>query len=59
MSTDFRLAATASTVNDGKFKGASLELTSLDLPCKVAEFAMSTRSKIRCLEVDILSENDL
>ena len=37
----------------------SLELTSLDLPCKVAEFAMSTKSKIRCLEVDTLSGNDL
>ena len=59
MSIDSRPAAGASTVNDGKFKGASLELTSLDLPCRVAEFAMSTKSKIRCLEVDILSGNDL
>ena len=59
MSTDSRLAAGASTVNDGKFKGASLELTSLDFPCKVAEFAMSTRSKVRCLEVEILSGNGL
>ena len=59
MSIDSRLAAGASTVNDGKFKGASVELTSLDLPCKVAKFAMSTKSKIRCLEVDILSGIDL
>ena len=59
MPIDSRLAAGASTVNDGKFKGASLELTSLDLPCKVVEFAMSTRSKIKCLEVDIFSGNDL
>ena len=59
MSIDSRLAAGASSVNDGKLKGASLELTSLDLPCKVADFAKSTKSKIRCLEVDILSGNDL